>query len=115
MRGALGRQLVEPFLAAHDPGSFGAEQSQGVGKDRAEVGRVDAEDHGIRSRRVDQRAEGVEDGREAELATDGANEGHRGMMQAGVEEQKAGGVTEFGDVFGRYRGHGNVERDEKVG
>lgn len=107
--------LVEPFCAAHDPRALHARDSERFGKDRTEVARVDADDDRLGFRRVDQRAEGVEDGREAELFPDGGDADHGGVVDRGKEEEEGGLGRDLGEGRGGEGRDGATEGEKDVG
>lgn len=76
---------------------------------------MDADDDRFRFRRVDQRAEGVEDGREAELFPDGGDANHRGVVQRREEEEEGRLCRDLGERGGREGRDGAAEREEDVG
>lgn len=76
---------------------------------------MDADNDRFRFRRVDQRAEGVEDGREAELFPDGGDADHRGVVQGREEEEERGLGGDVGERGGREGRDGAAEREKDVG
>jgi hypothetical protein len=76
---------------------------------------MDADNDRFRFRRVDQRAEGVEDGREAELFPDGGDADHGGMVQRREEEEERGLGGDVREGGGREGRDGAAERQEDVG
>lgn len=76
---------------------------------------MDADDDRLGFRRVDQRAEGVEDGREAELFPDGGDADHGGVVQRGKEEEEGGFGRDLGEGRGGQGRDGATEGEKDVG
>jgi hypothetical protein len=107
--------LVESFLATDNPGSPHAQHQERLCKYRAQGLFSDADDHRLWSRRVDERAEEVEDGGKAEFAPDRSEVGERGMVERCEEEEERGVLAQGGYAGRRERGDGDVEGKEQVG
>lgn len=110
-----GADLVEPLGATDDPRPLDASDPQRLCKDGAQVGRVDADDHGLGPGRVDQGPERVEHGRERELLPDWGDADHGGVVQRGEEEHEGRAGRDGREGRGGEGRDGAAEREEDVG
>lgn len=73
------------------------------------------DDHRRRSGGVDERPEGVEDGRERDRFPHGRDADHGGVVVGGEEEEEGGGLGGGGDGGGGEGHDGAAEGHEDVG
>ncbi len=95
-------------------GVAGVEEDHGFGGERDEVWRIDSHDLCGGSGWVGERADEMEDGADAEGATDGHYDFHRRVEGWCVEEGEAM-FSEGGGAVGGGEGYGDVEGFEDVG
>jgi len=91
--GGGGGEFVESVEAVCDGGAGGAESSERFGDEREEGGVVDADELSLSVGGVGERAEEVEEGREAEAFTGPGGVFHGGVMSNG-EAEADGGLAE---------------------
>src|ERR1700723_4352244 len=96
-----------------DEGVAGAEEGHGLCGEGDEMGRVDSHDLRTGAGGVRERPDQMEDGADAERATDRHDDLHRGMEGWGMEEGEAM-FSQGGCAFGRGEADGDAEGFEDV-
>lgn len=81
MRSALRADLVQTLVSVDHPSTLDLEGSEGFCEGQAEVSRVDAHDHELRPRWVEQGSEDVEESRVPQLTADGGNQTERRVAE----------------------------------
>ena len=107
-------ELVNAVAAVDNPGFGRAERSERFGHGPRPLGGEDAEYLELRTRRIGERAEQVEDGADAELGPHGRDMAHGAVMGAGEHEGDTGAI-EAGLEFALVGFKVHAERFEHVG
>ena len=104
---------VETVFAVDDQGPLAAKPQQRLAHQAKEAGVCDAEHLVTRARGVGKRAEDVEDGADADLATGGANMTHGGVVRRGEHEAEADALDAGCNLF-RSKLEADAERFQHV-